>query len=109
MAITPQTIPSLSPLDQNIAALRIQCPTSARHLLDDKPPRSLREATARDGVPTFAWTDDQGHTLWFGRSSMPTIRAVALIDSFQPGTENCLISPFGPGHEFALLLDRLAP
>lgn len=93
----------------NLAALR-EYGSSLIPLLEKVPlNKSLRACAARDGSTTYAWEGDQGGRCWLGRTTMPGVRATALVEAFQPGTRNVLLQGMAPGHEAALLLRRLAP
>ncbi|MFH1420274.1 MAG: glycosyltransferase [Planctomycetota bacterium] len=95
--------------DANVAALDEVLPATAECLRRAQPPPSARVTKGRDGRPTFAWSDEQDAVRWLGRTSMPSIRAGALIEAFQPGDRNVLLSGMGQGAEVDLLLRRLAP
>ncbi|HVP13068.1 MAG TPA: glycosyltransferase [Phycisphaerae bacterium] len=95
--------------EANIAALKLFLPKSAERMLAAAPPPSARATLGRDGCLTYAWSDDRERLHWLGRTSMPSIRAAALVDAFQPGNRNVLLAGFGQGAEARLLLDRLLP
>ncbi len=95
--------------DANIAALIEVLPGTAECLRHAIIPPRARVTRGRDGSPTFAWLDEQGVGRWLGRTSMPLVRAGALIEAFKPGDRNVLLSGFGQGAEADLLLRRLAP
>ncbi|HWL92771.1 MAG TPA: glycosyltransferase [Phycisphaerae bacterium] len=93
----------------NLAALHRAQPLVAALLESAKLPDDLTSVTGRDGTPTFSWHENEGSRQWLGRTTMPTIRAEALLDSFQPGNGNVLFYCFGHGVEARRLLDSLAP
>ncbi|MBN2562821.1 MAG: glycosyltransferase family 1 protein [Phycisphaerae bacterium] len=95
-------------LDANLEALPVFCPRAAE-ALSAAATTGAQFTSGRDGQPTYAWTDDTGRLRWLGRTSMPSVRAAALVDAFQPGTRNVLLDGFGQGAEIRLLLQRLAP
>ncbi len=96
-------------LETNLAAIAPFSPKTAEAVRLARPPASARLVEGRDGRPTVAWTDEQGGLRWLGRTSMPSIRAAALLDSFQAGSGNTLLVGLGQGAEARLLLDRVAP
>ncbi len=96
-------------LDDNLAALAAALPRAADLVRDADVPCTLRPRPGRDGAATFAWTDDCGRLRWLGRTTMPLVRAEALVEAFRPGSGNVLFCGLGQGAEAALLLARLAP
>ncbi|HKQ50119.1 MAG TPA: hypothetical protein VJZ71_18730 [Phycisphaerae bacterium] len=101
--------PDTANLEINLAALRKRHPTAAVLIEDARGPRTLTPAKSRDGASTFTWTDTDERSHWLGRTTMPNIRAAALVDAFQPGDGNILLAGFGQGAEAQLLFARLAP
>ena len=95
--------------EANMTALRAGQPTIHAALQSADPPFPLRVCTARDGAATFQWTDGDGVVRWLGRSTMPAIRAEALLQQFRPGTGNLLLHHFGHGALARRLLDCIAP
>lgn len=103
------TIPlDLTIFQQNMGVLREVDPALAR-VVDGLATGSKwpAPARARDGRTTFRWTDADGRGAWFGQTSIPSVRAQSLIDSFDSGESNVLLPGFGEGSEAALLLERL--
>ncbi len=109
MTDSPLTQPDPAVFEGNIAALRASSPSTAAALLASSAPASVHLAHGRDGVLTYAWTGDDGSLRWLGRTSMPSVRAPALVEAFDAGTRNVLVQGFGQGSEVRLLLQRLAP
>ncbi len=109
MTDSPLPPPDPAILEGNIAALRASCPTTAAALLASSAPASVRLARGRDGMLTYVWTGDDGSLRWLGRTSIPSVRAPALVEAFDAGTRNVLLQDFGQGNEVRLLLQRLAP
>lgn len=64
-------------------------------------------APTRDDHLNFRVPGPQGGEAWFGRTSIPRVRAAALVDQFQPGNTNVLLPGIGEGTEVELLLERL--
>ena len=93
-------------LHKNLHALRQWLPDIADQLAQTSIPRNTTPATARDGTPTFRFEDDDGG-YWFGRTSIPRVRAEALVDTFAPDGGNVLVSPMGSGLEIEYLLKRI--
>jgi hypothetical protein len=96
-------------LEANLAAMASWTPESARAIAAAKDPPSARQTAARDAEPTFTWEDAAGRPSWLGRTTMPRLRAEALLESFDPGMGNVLFESFGHGVEARLLLLRLLP
>lgn len=109
MDARPQSAPDPAILEANLSALDVYQPLTTERLRAALPPPSVRQVFGRDGRATFNWCDESGRLHWLGRTSMPSISSVALLDAFQPGTRNVLFAGFGQGAEARLLLDRLAP
>ncbi|MFQ6048596.1 MAG: hypothetical protein ACE5K7_04460, partial [Phycisphaerae bacterium] len=66
-------------------------------------------ARGRDGSVTFRLTEPDGQQRWFGRTSMPTISAAALLANFEPGGGNVALVGIGCGLEAKLLAQRMGP
>lgn len=90
--------------ESNMAALRSALPVTARRIWESQPPEALTLTTARDGAPTHTWTDPAGSLCWLGRTTMPVIRAEALVASFQHGGANALLYGIGQGETLRRLL-----
>jgi hypothetical protein len=93
----------------NLTVLDRVCPRVAECVRLAATPAGLQPVAARDGTPTFGWTGEDGVWRWLGRTSMATVSSPALIDAFEPGDGNDLLSGFGQGEEVRLLLERLRP
>ncbi len=92
--------------DRNLTALRQCQPDIARPLAELAIPPNVTPAVSRDGVPTFRIADGDNGGRWFGRTSVPRVRAQALVDTFAPDNGNTLVSPLGSGFEIKYLLER---
>ncbi len=62
----------------------------------------------RDGHLNFRLPRPDGPPAWFGRSSIPGVRAEALLAQFHAGGGNVLLPGIGEGTEARLLTQRLA-
>ena len=112
-ASPPQVNPAV--FTENLAALtRIEPPLADRVARLATSVEAL-PAMTRDGQISFriaGVTPDgaPGSTAqWFGRTSIPAVRASALLDRFDAGLGNVLLPGLGQGYEATLLLQRLAP
>lgn len=94
---------------RNLHALSTAAPAIASRLARVRPPDNLQCVIARDGRPTYRWSDAAGRTGWLGRTTMPAVRANALADVFQPGAGNVAIVHAGQGELIRALLSRLSP
>lgn len=105
------TTPSLNPtlLESNLHSLRNHFPDLAARIDEARNcgPRVLATST-RDGRVNFRIQAPDGES-WFGRTSIPFVRAQALVDRFQAGQANVLLPGIGQGSEAELLLQRLGP
>ena len=101
--------PPASAIQQNLAALADVCPSLTELLARTPLPDSFQSTIGRDGSRTFLWSTPDGQTNWLGRTSMPTISAPALLESFDPGMGNVLLYTFGQGEEVTILLEKLHP
>jgi len=102
--------PTLDPhiLEANLSALRQQEPALADRI--NSVLAEVADATptvTRDQALNFRIADAQGRVSWFGRTSIPSVRAAALIDRFDAGQGNVLLPEIGQGSEVTLLLRRL--
>ncbi len=93
----------------NSDALQRADPQCAEMLRNATPPFEIRPSRGRDGAATLTWCDADGRRHWLGRTTMPSIRAEALIDAFNPGSHNILMVGFGHGTAVSRLLSRLMP
>ncbi len=107
------TTPILDPavLDRNARALEAVDPGLAARLREalGSGLAGYEPAGTRDGHVSLRTRLPDGSTCWLGRTSIPEVRAQALLDQFDPGTGNVVIPAFGQGREAALLLERLGP
>lgn len=92
--------------EHNLAALRRVMPDLADRL-SPLPEDYALPATTRDGRPGFRLHTEDGTRPWFGRTSIPGVRAAALVDQFQAGNGNVLLPGIGEGSEASLLLLRM--
>ena len=100
--------PDAGILQRNLNALRAVDPTLAGQFSDlNLSPFNPTPARTRDGKPSFRFTRPGGQTEWLGRSSVPGVRAAALLEQFDPGQGNVLLPAFGEGTEVEELLKRL--
>jgi len=95
-------------LEHQLTALARRLPDSAALLRRAALPAGVRFATGRDGSMTLCWQQADGSPAWMGRSTMPQVRAEALVEAFAPGSGNVLLVGMGQGAEAAMLLARLA-
>lgn len=93
-------------LQANLCALRTRQPAVARRLEAAQVPAGVTSAGARDGSDTFRIAQDDGPWHWLGRTSMPRVRAAALVDTLAPDGSNVLVSPIAGGAEVWELLRR---
>ncbi len=66
-------------------------------------------APTRDGRINLRVSGPDGTETWFGRTSIPQVRARSLVDGFQAGQANVLLPGIAEGSEAQLLLARLGP
>lgn len=95
-------------LEANIHALREANAKTAGVISGAPPPAAVISARARDGTASFTWAVD-GRLHWLGKTTMPGVRAKALIEAFDPGHGNALLLGLNGGAEARALLDRLGP
>jgi len=101
--------PSLDPLvfDNNLAALRnADAELAAQVERAAGSSAGVEAARTRDGQVNLRLAGD-GQSAWFGRSSIPLVRAEVLLEKFEVGTGNVLLPGIGQGQEVTLLLQRL--
>lgn len=68
-------------------------------------PDSLTENGKTADLPDMRIAESSAK--WFGRTSIPSVRAAALLDRFDVGQANVLLPGIGQGFEVTLLLGRL--
>ncbi len=104
--MTGPDAPKLDPaiLAANLTVLRRTHPTLTDLIAAEPPPLP---ALTRDGRLSFRVTGADGHAAWLGRTSIPAVRAEALLERFDTGAGNVLLPGFAQGCEVDLLLARL--
>lgn len=103
---------SLDPhaLQANLEALNRRFPRIAAALAGKQDIFSTAAvAPTRDGAVNFRIPGPAATTVWLGRTSVPRIRAQALIERFDAGETNVLLPGIGEGSEADLLLRRFSP
>jgi hypothetical protein len=109
MSPTPPP-PDTAIFDRNLEALRAEDADLALRLAGlDISPFSPTPAHTRDGRLSFRLTRTEGQREWLGRTSIPGVRAAALLEQFDPGNRNVLLPGFGEGTEIHNLLAKLDP
>lgn len=102
LALDPQLFQdNMAALRQVDAALAVRVEQAAGGLA------GVELARARDGSLSFRLSQSDGRRTWFGRSSIPTIRAEVLLEKFDTGAANVLLPGISQGQEVSLLLQRL--
>jgi hypothetical protein len=90
--------------ERNLTALREFQPELAAQLVQAPHwNQTYQAASTRDGQVNLR--EEGGR--WFGRTSIPRVRAEALLQQFQSGSANVLLPGIGEGTETELLLQRL--
>jgi|GEM_PF-723966 len=95
--------------ERNLAALRKADPTLADRLVKatDKI-MSPTQAVTRDGKLSFQTVQPDGMAHWLGRTSIPSVRAPALLANFEAGEANVLLPGIREGTETYLLTRQLS-
>jgi len=93
----------------NLQALDRQQPRLAQHVEATPIPATVTPATGRDGSATFRLHDGTGNAYWFGRSSMPTVSAAALLADCADTGESIFLPGVLCGFEPLALADKLSP
>ena len=102
--------PILDPriFDQNLAALReMDAALADRVRQASAEIAGLEPVPTRDGLTSFRVPAGDGGVAWFGRTSIPSVRAEALAEKFDAGLGNVLLPAIGQGQEVTLFLQRL--
>ena len=87
-------------LGANLSALEGYLPGLAQRLGRVDIPSTVRRVRGRDQSETFRIDDGNGRGHYLGRTSMPRVRAVALVDGFAPDGSNVLLPEMGTGGTF---------
>lgn len=108
--MVPDTLvaPTNDVFGTNLAALELRSGRLAKRLANVDIPPTVRPIIGRDGSPTFRIDGDDCQWHYLGYTSMPSVRAAALVDGFNPDGGNVLIPKFGNGREVGALLERTA-
>lgn len=94
---------------RNVSALRDIDSELAARLESHRSGLVIETAWTRDGWISFRVTDGSGPESWFGRTSIPAVRAGALVERFEAGNANVLLPGFGEGTEAKLLFEQFGP
>ena len=93
---------------RNLDSIATVDPELASRLVETSqtlPPAQL--ARTRDGGLSFRLGDPNDQQSWFGETSIPRVRAEALLSTFDPGHVNVLLPGIAEGTEVLLLIRRL--
>lgn len=91
----------------NIEALSGFQPELAGLLRAEPIPGDVTIADGRDGSETYKLRGDNGRSVWFGRSSMPTISAPAWLAGFESDGGHVFLPGIHTGLEPLVLSERL--
>ncbi|HOW70497.1 MAG TPA: glycosyltransferase [Phycisphaerae bacterium] len=111
-ASPPQLDPTV--FNENLAALQRTEPQLAERVAGLARVIQAASGVTRDGQISFrvgcSRPDGRpsSREQWLGRTSIPAVRAAALLDRFDAGLGNVLLPGLGQGYEATLLLQRLA-
>ncbi|MCH8147567.1 MAG: hypothetical protein IH987_06165 [Planctomycetes bacterium] len=93
--------------DLNIEAMSCFQPELADLLRAEPIPDDVTIAKGRDGSETYRLRGDNGRSVWFGRSSMPTISAPAWLAGFKSDGGHVFVPGIHTGLEPLVLSERL--
>ncbi|MCH7993947.1 MAG: hypothetical protein IIB57_05830 [Planctomycetes bacterium] len=93
--------------DLNIEAMSCFQPELADLLRAEPIPDDVTIAKGRDGSETYKLRGDNGRSVWFGRSSMPTISAPAWLAGFKSDGGHVFLPGVHTGLEPLVLSKRL--
>lgn len=91
----------------NLAALAERQPDVARVVERTPIPAGVREATGRDGQPTFRVPGPNGRLAWFGASSMPSVSAPEIVGACRGDGRNVTLPGILTGVEPLLILGMI--
>jgi hypothetical protein len=112
MLSDPPSAPDPAVFERNLAAIQrvdldlARLLVSALQAVDGV--RSARPALTRDGQWNYRLLGEDG-PMWLGRTSIPAIRAEALLAHFDTAGRSVLLPGAGNGLEARLLAERLGP
>ena len=92
----------------NVAALEAGQPDLVRLLDGVEIPAFVERTIGRDGSDTFRIHHDGGSWEWFGRSSMPTVSAPAVLADLHPDGRNVILPAIGTGREAVVAIEHTA-
>lgn len=84
-------------LRANLDALRTILPKTAKLMDASGGMPDIEAAVGRDGATTYTWTDHFGQRKWLGDTTMPSVSEAALVEQFDVGGGNVVISGIGHG------------
>jgi len=104
--------PDSTIFDRNVSVLKTVEPELAKAVLlksdeDFKKTQPPKPIQTRDGKINFHIPRQDGRFEWLGRTSIPSVRAEAVIEKFDTGQGNVLVPRIGEGTELLLLTRRL--
>ena len=102
-------IASTDCFERNLAALSEFQPGVAETVKKAVVPESIREATSRDGSPSFLLPNKEGRPSWLGRSSMPSISAPEIFAGLICDGRSVVLPGVLTGLEPILVASRLPP
>ena len=91
----------------NLEALAEDQPRLAERIEATDMPATVERLAGRDGADTFRILGEDGSRRWFGRSSMPTISAPALVGGLVSQGRNLILPTIATGRETLLASQRL--
>ncbi len=93
-------------LATNLTALALHNPTLADLIRKTDIPPEIQTVHGRDGTPTYQFTTEDKKRQYLGHTSIPTVRASALIETFGVDGGNAFFPGIATGHDVRLYLQR---
>ncbi len=93
-------------LDANLRAMDAYSSGARLRIAAMPNPENVLPVAGRDGAATYRINGHGERRDYLGRTSMPAVRAAALVDAFTPDGNSTLVPAIGTGYEIRELLSR---
>jgi hypothetical protein len=103
------TLATTPTYEANLKALSIAQPLVAERLASTPIPSGVQPTVGRDGTNTLLIPGQCGDSVWFGRSSMPSVSATETSASLASDGQNALLPGVQSGFEPIVIAGKMPP